>query len=178
MFCTKCGKELYDGDRFCAHCGAEVRETRRSKYDDVVFNPPFKVEAQRRTEEILRSNEEPKAEVKKETVSFDWNLDGFPSARPRKTEAVDFNWDSVLEKKKESRTVSVEKIQPAQDLFFSAPRNKEGDTKEVPSIKSILLNVEMKDAAEPEVTEIPEVAELLEISEATALPYLPNPNTA
>ncbi|MBQ4649303.1 MAG: zinc ribbon domain-containing protein [Firmicutes bacterium] len=156
MFCTKCGKELYDGDRFCAHCGAEVRETRRSRYDDVVFNPPFKVEAQRRTEEILRSSESPKAEVKKETVSFDWNLDGFPSAQPRKTEAVDFNWDSVLEKKKESKAVNVEKIQPAQELFFSAPRDIEGDTKEVPSIKSILLNVEMKEPETAEVTETPQ----------------------
>ena len=26
MFCTKCGKKLYDGDSFCAYCGAKVRE--------------------------------------------------------------------------------------------------------------------------------------------------------
>ena len=45
MFCTKCGKELYDGDKFCAYCGAAVREPKLAKYDDVVFNPPFKIEA-------------------------------------------------------------------------------------------------------------------------------------
>ena len=55
MFCTKCGKELYEGDRFCAYCGAEVRAQRHSKNDEIVFNPPFKIEAQKKTEEILKS---------------------------------------------------------------------------------------------------------------------------
>ena len=54
MFCTKCGKELYEGDRFCAFCGAEVRSRSASKNDDIVFNPPFKLEAQKKTEEILK----------------------------------------------------------------------------------------------------------------------------
>ena len=63
MFCTKCGKKLYDGDSFCAYCGAKVREelmfktetkapTRTTRYDEVVFNPPFKAEAERRTQHI------------------------------------------------------------------------------------------------------------------------------
>ncbi|MGN0735448.1 MAG: zinc-ribbon domain-containing protein [Anaerovoracaceae bacterium] len=119
MFCTKCGKELYDGDRFCAHCGAEVREPKRARYDDVVFNPPFKLEAEKRTEEILRATETPKPEHKsRETVAFDWNLEGFPSAQPRKTEAVDFNWDSVVERRNSSRGITVEKIQPEKESFF------------------------------------------------------------
>ena len=25
MFCTNCGKKLYDGDRFCGNCGRKVR---------------------------------------------------------------------------------------------------------------------------------------------------------
>ena len=111
MFCTKCGKELYDGDRFCAHCGAEVREAKRSKYDDVVFNPPFRMEAQRKTEEIIRSTESQAAAAKRETVTFDWNLDGFPKSQPRKTEDVDFNWDSVIDRRGSSRQIKVEKIQ-------------------------------------------------------------------
>lgn len=117
MFCTKCGKELYDGDRFCAHCGAAVREARRARYDDVVFNPPFKIEAERRTEEILKTTEPPKPASKgRETVSFDWNLEGFPSAQPRKTEDVDFNWDSVIERRNSSRGVAVEKIEPEPEV--------------------------------------------------------------
>ena len=109
MFCTKCGKELYDDDKFCAYCGAEVRVRPTSKEAEVVFNPPFKIEAQKRTEEILRATEERKQEeqeqtrvqarARSESVDFDWNLDGFPTAKPRKTEDVDFNWDSVIEKR-------------------------------------------------------------------------------
>ena len=111
MFCTKCGKELYDDDKFCAYCGAEVRVRPASKEAEVVFNPPFKIEAQKRTEEILRATEERKQEeqeqtqtqaqarAKSESVDFDWNLEGFPTAKPRKTEDVDFNWDSVIEKR-------------------------------------------------------------------------------
>lgn len=113
MFCTKCGKELYDGDKFCAHCGAAVREPKLAKYDDVVFNPPFKIEADRRTEEILKTTEATKPVSKeKGTVSFDWNLDGFPAAQPRKTEEVDFNWDSVIEKRNNARGIAVEKVRP------------------------------------------------------------------
>ncbi len=117
MFCTKCGKELYEGDRFCAFCGAEVRSHGASKNDDIVFNPPFKLEAQKKTEEILKATEERREEEKKakrETVAFDWNLEGFPTAAPKKTEDVDFNWDSVLEKRSRigSDAVYSEKEEP------------------------------------------------------------------
>ena len=107
MFCTKCGKELFEDDKFCAYCGAEVRVRPASKAAEVVFNPPFKIEAQKRTEEILKATEERKqeeqeqaqAKAKSERVDFDWNLEGFPTTKPRKTEDVDFNWDSVVEKR-------------------------------------------------------------------------------
>ena len=119
MFCTKCGKELYEGDRFCAFCGAEVRSRSASKNDDIVFNPPFKLEAQKKTEEILKAAEERREEEKKakrETVAFDWNLEGFPTTRPQKTEDVDFNWDSVLEKRSRigSDAVYPEKKEPVE----------------------------------------------------------------
>ena len=60
MFCTKCGKKLYEGDAFCGHCGAKVREDLMFKsdsknfsgYEEVVFNPPFRREAERRTQNI------------------------------------------------------------------------------------------------------------------------------
>ena len=105
MFCTKCGKELQEGDRFCAYCGAEVRNRIPSRNDEVVFNPPFKIEAQKKTEEILRIAEERKQQerasekAKRENLSFDWNLDGFPKDSPRKTEDVNFDWDSVLDRR-------------------------------------------------------------------------------
>lgn len=119
MFCTKCGKELYPGDRFCAYCGAEVRNREKPKYEEVVFNPPFKLEAEKKTQEILKSaGRQPEETRPKKTqpVSFDWDLDGFPAVNPKKTEEVDFNWESVLERRNLSRTqeINVEKIRMAQ----------------------------------------------------------------
>ena len=109
MFCTSCGKKLYDGDRFCAHCGAKVRveaEAPRVR-QDVVFNPAFKKEADRRTSEIYRGfaaePAEEKPQRKTEPANFDWNLEGFPAAS-KKTEDVDFNWDSVIERRNERRS--------------------------------------------------------------------------
>ena len=51
MFCTNCGKKLHDGDRFCANCGTRVREEAPEMRQEVVFNPPFKAEAEHRTRE-------------------------------------------------------------------------------------------------------------------------------
>ena len=162
MFCTKCGKELHDGDRFCGNCGAEVRAAKHSKYDDVVFNPPFRMEAQRRTEEILKSTESQTGQKKREAVSFDWNLDGFPAAQPRKTEEVDFNWDSVVERRNGTRQVKVEKIQPEQELFFAGASEVEEPTKEVPRIRENFFVSEepVKPVVEEEPSVIPEITEL------------------
>ena len=120
MFCTKCGKELYPGDRFCAYCGAEVRNREKPKYEEIVFNPPFKIEAEKKTQEILKAAAQPPEEPKPKKTQpavFDWDLDGFPAVNPpKKTEDVDFNWESVLERRNLSRTqeINVEKIRAAQ----------------------------------------------------------------
>lgn len=149
MFCTKCGKELYDGDRFCAFCGAEVRRAQASKNDEVVFNPPFKLEAQKKTEEILKAADERKEKetAKRETVAFDWNLDGFPKASPKKTEDVNFNWDSVLEKRAarsfDEDSFFIERITPTE---VRTPQIKEEETSKVPTepIKEIFSSEELE----------------------------------
>ena len=176
MFCTKCGKELFEDDKFCAYCGAEVRVRPTSKAAEVVFNPPFKIEAQKRTEEILKATEERRqeeqeqtqAKAKSESVDFDWNLDGFPAAKPRKTEDVDFNWDSVIEKR--NRYVAEptygfasdpevpqgyanfkpsQASEPAQESVFVAPRRSETLTDfEMPSWLGGQSNSETTDMAE------------------------------
>lgn len=105
MFCTNCGKELHEGDRFCANCGTKTREEApkpKEVSQDVVFNPPFKVEAEQRTAEIYKgfaseAEEAPKPR-RTESVSFDWNLEGFPQEQ-RKTEEINFNWDTVIERR-------------------------------------------------------------------------------
>ena len=108
MYCTKCGKELYPDDRFCAYCGAEVRnrEKPKPKYEDIVFNPPFKIEAEKKTREILQAASQPQPEEtpkQTEPVSFDWKLEEPTRKQPAKTEEVDFNWESVLERRNLSR---------------------------------------------------------------------------
>ena len=109
MFCTNCGKKLHDGDKFCANCGTKVRKDTpevKPVSNDIVFNPPFKVEAEKRTNEIYRGfvSDKPAEEKKRtaEPVNFDWNLSGFPQ-ETRKTDDVDFNWDSVVERRNQQR---------------------------------------------------------------------------
>ena len=105
MFCTNCGKKLYEGDRFCAYCGTKVREEEPKSRQEIVFNPPFRAEAERRTSEIFKGFSESSEELEKprrtEPAHFDWNLDGFPSSESKKTEDVDFNWDSVMDRKRD-----------------------------------------------------------------------------
>lgn len=119
MFCTKCGNLLHDGDRFCAHCGAKVREEERRdlreapKYEEVVFNPPFREEAEKRTRRI--AEESPySTEPKKEAVHFDWNLEGFPGRDGRKEDDFELNWDEVIERRRDSKPIKVEKIVPEE----------------------------------------------------------------
>lgn len=119
MFCTKCGKELYPGDRFCAYCGAEVRNHEKPRYEDIVFNPPFKIEAEKKTQEILQAVAQPQeAPTPKQaaSVAFDWELEDTPRRKSQKTDDVDFNWESVLERRNLSRTqeINIEKIRTAQ----------------------------------------------------------------
>lgn len=161
MFCTNCGKKLYDGDKFCAHCGTKVRteepKVRQTQPQEIVFNPPFKVEAERRTSEIFRgfASEEVKKEAprKTEPANFDWNLDGFPGAAPKKTEEVNFNWDSVVERRNERRSEGrgipvVDKID-----IHSAPAETAAPQAEVKRPEREPLFVELPE--EPKAEEIP-----------------------
>lgn len=117
MFCTKCGNPLHDGDKFCAHCGAKVREdiareaSDSQKYEEVVFNPPFRQEAERRTKQLTEEGPYSK-EPKKESVHFDWNLDGFPDRDSKKDDDFELNWEAVIERRREPKPVTVEKILP------------------------------------------------------------------
>lgn len=131
MFCTKCGKKLFDGDAFCGYCGAKVREelmfktetttpARTTRYDEVIFNPPFKAEASRRTQHIEEEMKPYSSEPVKEKVTLDWNLDGFPPAERRRDD-FEINWDAVIEKKKESRSVNIEKILPEMGFKTEEP---------------------------------------------------------
>lgn len=88
MYCKKCGKPLHGGDRFCSGCGAKVEEE---------FVPAFK-----QSEQTEPESQEKKFRKSFTTPDFNWDLDGYPTDQ-KKTEDVDFNWDSVLEEKQRIR---------------------------------------------------------------------------
>ncbi|MCR5481275.1 MAG: zinc-ribbon domain-containing protein [Clostridia bacterium] len=51
MYCSRCGKALRDGDRFCSFCGAKVFRTdieQPENGDEIVYNPDFNEEEQSR----------------------------------------------------------------------------------------------------------------------------------
>lgn len=135
MFCTKCGKKLYDGDSFCAYCGAKVREElmfkteakpkeEKSKYEEVVFNPPFRFEPEERTKTTAEESQVSKDKAKKESVVLDWNLDGFPS-RERRKDDFEINWDAVIERRRENKPVNVERIIPETGFKTDIEAKKE-----------------------------------------------------
>lgn len=31
MVCKKCGKEIYDGEKFCSNCGYQIKKTKNKK---------------------------------------------------------------------------------------------------------------------------------------------------
>ena len=156
MFCTKCGKELYPGDRFCAYCGAEVRNREKPKYEEIVFNPPFKIEAEKKTQEILKAAAQPPEEPKPKKTQpavFDWDLDGFPAVNPKKTEDVDFNWESVLERRNLSRTqeINVEKIRAAQrEHEKKTPQEAQPEPVQEPKPAAVPLSFTAEEAKAPE----------------------------
>lgn len=140
MFCTKCGRKLHEQDQFCAYCGTKVRrdederdERPDSRYSDVVFNPPFKLEAEKRTEEISRGIKEYSSEPRRERVDFNWNLDGFPGSRPRRDDNFEFNWDEVLEKRRSTREIDVEKLVPGSRPEAKTETEKEPAAAQAPA---------------------------------------------
>lgn len=135
MFCTNCGKELNPGDRFCANCGCEIKASQSEKrqYDNVVFNPPFRMEADKRTAQILKNREEfsgfneiAKENSRRNTKSkgkMDWNLDGFPESITAKNKSG-FDWGSVVERRNSGRAIGYEKI----DLVSTLEHKRIDDT--------------------------------------------------
>ena len=140
MFCTNCGKELKPNDRFCANCGCEVKgsQTESRKYDNVVFNPPFRMEAEKKTAQILRNREEFRGfkEISDETnrrsarskAKMDWNLEGFPESVTAQGRKSSFDWDSVIERRNSGRSMGFEKI----DLSSTMEHKKVDPEKDAP----------------------------------------------
>lgn len=106
MYCTSCGNLLKEEDKFCSNCGQKVIQEENS-YEEVIFSPPFKVEAEHIT------TKEPEEKIvsapKTEVANFSWNLEGFPEDKPKKTEDIDFNWRSVIEEKRRNENKDIDR---------------------------------------------------------------------
>ncbi len=82
MYCKNCGKKLNDDDRFCPGCGFKAEQIKKPL-------PAF---------EVIGESKPERHDFK--ITKFDWDLDGYPDSGKSHTEDVDFNWESVIDKKK------------------------------------------------------------------------------
>lgn len=148
MFCKNCGKILGTDDKFCAECGTKVVVEKKKP---VELEPMFFVERR----------EEPAVEKKAKRVvhldEFNWDLDGYPTA-PRKTEAVDFDWASVLEEKvKKAAPKPVEPKEKKPEPLDEMPKTIEELLAALPSgvLEAVaeLEDVPATEAEEEEATE-------------------------
>lgn len=92
MFCKNCGKLLSSEDKFCSECGTRiiVEQPKMQEPEPMFFTEKAEAPAmEKKPKPVIHLDE------------FNWNLDGYPTEK-RKTEAVDFDWDSVLEDKVKS----------------------------------------------------------------------------
>lgn len=153
MFCKECGKRLSSSDKFCPECGTRV----------VVEKPKTPLEPMF----FVEKREEPVVEKKAKKVvhhdEFSWDLEGFPTEK-RKTEAVDFDWASVLEDKIRQASPKPVEVKPG-------PKEEEPEPlghmpKTVEELLAALPDKVLEIVEEPEVEETQVVEE--ETAEASA----------
>ena len=133
MYCSNCGKTLFEDDKFCSYCGKPVRrlETEHpSSTEEVVFNLSIPKEVKQPLSNVVvennqGENEQEASEGQQESVvkhnpEFVWNLHGFPKDEPRKTEDIDFHWDKSGEKEIKKQEAIVEPSKQAVEQLESA----------------------------------------------------------
>lgn len=98
MYCKKCGYLLNEGDKFCPKCGTKI-ENQHSVLGENDFVPPF-----RRSTDVTDDLQESRPKRNFQFEEFNWDLDGYPSeSRLKKTEEIDFNWESVMDERNKKR---------------------------------------------------------------------------
>ena len=123
MICKNCGHLLNDGDRFCPNCGARVvmevpdAKEKPSTLDALVsgLNRTTEkregpVEKPQQVEEAA-SEEDTKPRHHFQFEEFNWNLDGYPTEDTKRTEDIDFNWESVVDEREKSRAAETDSDQ-------------------------------------------------------------------
>ena len=96
MYCKKCGREISSDAKFCSYCGHKVEEIKEKE------KPEKEIKTKADVPEPKINSEEKGQKMAQDfhIESFNWDLEGFPSNTTEKTDEIDFNWDSVLEKKR------------------------------------------------------------------------------
>lgn len=134
MICKNCGKELSSEDKFCSRCGSKVEALVEAAFEEVVFNPPFKVENEMReaaketaAKEPITTEELSKAEAIKrrfDTIDFTWDLSGFPSdkkAEKKATEDIVFDWTSQAAPKQKTEEPAFREVEATETEEATEP---------------------------------------------------------
>ena len=125
MFCKNCGNNLEDDDRICPVCGQAVEPKTTSEAP---------VENNKSASEDNTSDAE---DVKTPLFDFKWNVQDFPREENRKTEDIDFKWETPGNSSKEppkERNSIIEKMKKAKDPedFAKATLFSEDEMQEEP----------------------------------------------
>ena len=83
MYCSKCGKEIADGSRFCSFCGSPVAEM------------PSPVQEPEVPEVTPEPEAEPEPVRKPFIEEINWNVNEYPDTDTiEKTDDIDFDWSA------------------------------------------------------------------------------------
>jgi len=143
MYCKNCGRLLQPGDKFCSGCGAKVEIPQAEQ-----IKPEVKSEEKPVRHSFQREN-------------FNWDLQGYPTQN-KKTDAIDFNWDSVMEEKQrrayEERTpVGKPQTKPKEDLMFEkAPEKPEVPEVHEETTEEKPANIEEELFGKSDIRDVPE----------------------
>ncbi len=149
MICTKCGKELPEGVRFCGYCGAPV-ETAESTPDTIVLEPV--AEEQETAERTI--TEETVVEETAETPAEE------TAAEPEEVEEAEEAATETAEPEAEEEAVAEQ-----ESVTEEEPENTEEPVKEEEVIE---LKLPEEETAEPELTEVIETPAAIIEAEVTS----------
>ena len=136
MICKNCGHMLGATDRFCPNCGSRVVIDTPAPQEDAGFTPSFRRTEERPQASSSASAEEGTARKKRhfEFEEFNWDLSGFPTEKRKKTEEINFSWESVHEDRKARRPKqepklkgkeSAEELDARKEAALKAAREEE-----------------------------------------------------
>ena len=91
MICKTCGHLLGETDRFCPICGSPVVIEVPNQKEE--FTPSFKTDTP--APQPLNGSSDKKPRRHFQFEEFNWDLNGYPTEETKKTEDIDFNWESV-----------------------------------------------------------------------------------